>query len=59
LYDQGRQFEYGRKLDQETPGKATRIFKIAKQGRKWSTEEIIDLAKDVERENREIREALE
>ena len=59
LFEQGRQYEYGRRLDEETPGKAEKVYRLAKQGRKWSTQEILDLAKDVEEQNREIRETME
>ena len=59
IYDQGRQFEFGRRLDLEEPGKAERVFQLARSTRKFSVDEIVELAKQVERQNTEIRGTME
>jgi len=43
IYDQGRQWEFGRRLDQDSPGTAERIYQQSRRGRKWKREELHEM----------------
>lgn len=58
LFESGRQFEFGRRLDMEEPGKADRVYMRARQTCKLPTIEILERAQLAERQAQDLLRAL-